>query len=125
MKRCNSNQSFALVALVAIVGGYIGASASSAYVMDNGYDHQSQRSIEQNVFNLENALRVQERRNVRLQDTQEAEAVHAAAQEEADDTFDARAHFRAYRECLSLGYTRSRLHSCIESMLVNGEYWGY
>ncbi|MAE68330.1 hypothetical protein CL635_00765 [bacterium] len=123
MKRCNSYQSLALVALVAAIGGYIGASVSTAYVTGNGYGHQSQRATEQDVYDLDHELRVQDRRNARLQAQQEAEAIHAAA-EDVEVELDARDHYRAYRICENRGYTRSRFHACIDSILNTGEYNG-
>ncbi|MDP7069487.1 MAG: hypothetical protein QF815_03080 [Candidatus Peribacteraceae bacterium] len=124
MKRCNSHQSLALVALVAIAGGFVGASASSAYVMNSGGRIYSQRAIERDVYDIDHELRVQDRRNERLQAQQEAEAAHAAASEDVEETFDARNHFRAYRICENRGYTRSRFHACIDSILNTGEYNG-
>lgn len=129
MKKCNSRQSIALVALVAVVGGYIGASVSSAYVINDGDHPPSQRASQQDTNihrDIATELRLQERLLNDLRAQQEADRAHAAAAEveEEVDYADFRAHYRAYRKCTRLGYSRNRLSACIDSMLHTGEYSG-
>lgn len=129
MKKCNSKQSLALVALVAVVGGYIGAATSSAYVINSDTHIPSPRASQQdsNIHrDIATELRLQERLLIELRAEQEAERVHAAASVEEDEAqlFDYRDHFRAYRKCTRLGYSRSRLTACVDSMLHTGEYSG-
>jgi len=129
MKKCNSRQSIALVALVAVVGGYIGASVSTAYVMHDGDRAPSQRASQQDTNihrDIATELRLQERLLTDLRAEQEADRAHAAAtevEEEVEYT-DFRDHYRAYRKCTRLGYSRSRLSACVDSMLHTGEYSG-
>ncbi|MBT4119965.1 MAG: hypothetical protein HOG89_00495 [Candidatus Peribacter sp.] len=129
MKKCNSQQSLALIALVAVVGGYIGAATSSAYVVNSDVQPPSSRAEQQdnNIHrDIATELRLQERLLTELRAEQEAERVHAAAPEAVDEAqyYDYRDHYRMYRRCTRLGYTRNRLSECIISMLETGEYSG-
>lgn len=106
MKKCNSRHSIALVALVAV-----------------------QRASQQDTNihrDIATELRLQERLLTDLRAEQEADRAHAAAtevEEEVEYT-DFRDHYRAYRKCTRLGYSRSRLSACIDSMLHTGECSG-
>lgn len=66
-------------------------------------------------------LRIQERVLERARQDAAEEALHGAAEEE-EIVQDARTHFRAYRHCTLRGYTRSRLATCIDTVVTTGEY---
>lgn len=124
MKRTSSTQSLALAVITAVVGGVIGASASQAYVLQEGQTRRSVRETQGTVIRTtDSQLLEQERRNERLQEMQEA--AHSAAMDdiEAAVEYDARAHYRAYRWCVFNGYDHPRrLTSCVDGMLSTGEY---
>ena len=74
---------------------------------------------------LDTMLRVQERRNARLQQAQENEASAEAPFSSAPTErrmFSASEYESAYDACTVSGYTRSRLAYCIDSLLQTGEY---
>ncbi len=126
MKKCNSQQSLALVALVALAGGYIGASVSTAYVTGNGYGHQSQRAIQVDGANTEHALRVQARRNERLQGLQRSDTVYSSAGPEDDALQVSRFEYlQARLWCIESGFSHPRrFPACISSVLETGGYFG-
>ena len=93
--------------------------------LHNSADRPSTRddALERDV---ETMLRVQERRNARLQESQreEAEAAdvpHSSAPEQRS-MFSAQEYESAYDACTVAGYTRSRLAYCIDSLLQTGEF---
>ena len=127
MKRNTSQQSLALVALVAIVGGYIGASVSTALVVGPNYNAPSSRPEQQdgNIHrDIETMLRLQERSLAILRVEQE-EAMYGAADEEDRPVFDRRDRARAYRWCIFNDYDHPRrLPSCVQSLLNDLEFDG-
>lgn len=118
--------------LVGVTAAIIGATVSSTMMPADSYGYissdvprQSIRSEDDGSIIRDSDALIQEqnRRNARLRTLQEDEAVHSAA-EEVDELLerDTRAHYRAYRHCTFRGYTRARLHDCVESVLTSGEY---
>lgn len=115
-----------------VVAAIIGATISSTMAPSDSYGYIN-ASGERPVNRMEDGsimrstsaeIQEQNRRNARLRAAQEQEAVHGAATAEDDELLanDARAHYRAYRHCTFRGYTRSRLHECVEQVLSGGEY---
>ncbi|MCB9807646.1 hypothetical protein H6770_00120 [Candidatus Peribacteria bacterium] len=112
--------------VVALVAGFVGATISSTMMPSDGY--ASIRRLENGSVTREinSQLLEQERRVARLRALQEEELLYGSAPEEEDGNAfyesDARDHYRAYRHCTFRGYTRTRLHSCIEEVLEFGSY---
>lgn len=126
IKVCNKDIVVGVVA--AIIGATISSTMAPAdsygYITVNPDYRPSTRTEEGSVMRDTDAeLQEQSRRNARLRAAQEQEALHGAATDEDELLVrDARAHFRAYRHCTFRGYTRSRLHECVEQVLAGGEY---
>lgn len=140
--KCNKTlQSYLMVAVAAAAGTVIGTSAMTGYVMNGTQHHAGYRNprlmhrgfrpsprYEQQIGNTHRdiavELREQERRLAGLRQAQEP--VHAAAPEPREaPTFDARAHYRAYRWCVFNGYDHPRrIVSCVDEILDTGSYEG-
>ena len=141
-----ADNSFLLGAFVAAVATSLGAGAAltgllvysfganpnaavdgtyNTRVLHNSADKPSTRgdALERDV---ETMLRVQERRNARLQENQddsaEAEDVPHSSAPEQRSMFSAQEYKSAYDACTVAGYTRSRLAYCIDSLLQTGEF---
>lgn len=121
MKKANSSQSLALAVLTAVLGGVVGASATSAYIIP-GAEPRSIRSDQGSIQrSADFELMQQDRRTERLRALQNAD--HAAAADEATEEEDARAYFRAQRWCIFNGYDHPRrLASCVYDMMEGGMY---
>lgn len=125
-----SNKDIVVGVVAAVIGATISTTMAPAdsygYVNADGTDRQSIRSENPTPTVRDSGMELQEqaRRNARLRALQEQEAVHNAALTEGDELLenDVRAHYRAYRHCTFRGYTRGRLHTCVESVLINGAY---
>ena len=119
--------------VVGVVAAIIGATITSTMAPADSYgyisadpDYRPSTRTEDGSIMRENSAEIQEqnRRNARLRALQEQEAVRSAAPVEGDELLenDVRAHYRAYRHCTFRGYTRARLHDCVEQVLSGGSY---
>lgn len=123
MKRSNPSQTLALAVLTAVIGGFVGASATTAYMMPAG---AMRHSIRSDIGTINRSagyeLLEQDRRTARLRALQE-EVYMSAPEDDVQMELDARAHGRAYRWCMFNSYSHPRrLTSCVDSMLQNGSY---
>lgn len=123
MKRSQITMSSA-IAVLALVAINASVTASLiSYRMDRG-DAPSSRLEQGSIYrDPELMKREQERRLERLRTNQEQEELRSAAPD-TDDSIeeDVRAHYRAWRHCTFRGYTRTRLHACVESVVNTGTY---
>lgn len=122
---------FAVTAVSAIVGAGTAATALliTARTLPEGFTRPSTRNeiVDTNIRDSAGEMRVQERRNDRLQDSQELDesSAHESASESAmpESGTDRRAYFRAERWCLLNGYANSRrLSLCIHKMVETGVF---
>ena len=141
-----ADHSFLLGAFVAAVATSLGAGAAltgllvynfganpnasvdrtiNTRVLHNSADKPSTRgdALERDV---ETMLRVQERRNARLQENQddsaEAEDVPHSSAPEQRSMFSTQESDTAYDICNAVGYTKSRLYYCVDSILRTGGF---
>jgi hypothetical protein len=122
---------FVTGALVALLGTAVGAGSAFSALLINDHVRTSTRydqMQDSNYRDPEMSLRIQNRRNSRIQSdmadaAMEAETLHGAAPlDETPTEFDRRAYFRADKWCKGEGYTRSRLIQCRDTVIRSGVY---
>lgn len=118
-------------ALVALLGTAVGAGSAFSALLINDHVRTSTRygQMQENVIRDPGmSIRIQDRRNSRIQSdmadaAMEAETLHGAAPtDETPTEFDRRAYFRADKWCRGEGYTRSRLIHCRDNVIQSGVY---
>jgi len=132
MARNAASPSYLFGALVTVAAGAVcvGAAVSAVLVSVRAMPEDFVRPSNRTEYrrsaadrDAEDAIRVQDRRNERLQELQE-EAAHKSASVEEEDVSERegrRAYFRAESWCLLNGYANSRrLARCINRMVETG-----